>query len=270
MVATGRQPPSRPAATRIACLGGSTTYDDGVGDDDTYPLKLEQDLRAARPGRDIEVLNCGVPSYTSAESLANLSFRVLDLQPDAIVLYEGINDWRTRDYKNYDAAYFHFRKVWDGSARNWKAGAPGTEMAKGINPLSSTTSQPTSPQRPPNNGSPPTFRRNQRPAPSRNLRASPASRRPTASRVVMVSNTVDATNPYLPSDMLAGMAETNGVIREVCAAQHALFIDLDAQFPKGDQIPAGGLFVDIVHNNPAGSALKARIIADALLKDLLK
>ena len=47
-------------------------------------------------------------------------------------------------------------------------------------------------------------------------------------------------------------------------------LDLAAAWPHGAEIPQGGLFVDAVHNNPRGAQLKARIIADALLKDLLK
>jgi hypothetical protein len=47
-------------------------------------------------------------------------------------------------------------------------------------------------------------------------------------------------------------------------------VDLAAAWPHGAAIPRDGLFVDAVHNNPAGAQLKARIIADALLKDLLK
>jgi lysophospholipase L1-like esterase len=66
------------------------------------------------------------------------------------------------------------------------------------------------------------------------------------------------------------MAETNGVIREVCQQTGALFVDLDAAYPKGAAVPPGGLFIDPVHNNPAGAQIKARIIADAMLKGLLK
>jgi len=88
--------------------------------------------------------------------------------------------------------------------------------------------------------------------------------------VVMVSNTVDEANPYSQQGgFLAGIREHNEVIRKVCAEQGALFVDLDAKFPKGDALPPGGLFADPVHNNPAGSEIKARIIADGLLAGLL-
>jgi lysophospholipase L1-like esterase len=250
---------------RIACLGGSTTYDDGVGDEDTYPVKLEGLLRAGRPGRDIEVVNCGVPSYTSAEDLANLAFRVLDLQPDAIVVYQGINDWRTRPYRNFDSAYFHYRKVWDGSLEHWARGK-GDLGGDNFN-----INQLIQHDELPDNGDEQENERRSGPgAFRRNLESIAGIAKAHGAAVVMVSNIFDASNKFTPPDFPGGMAETNGVIRDVCGETGALFVDLDAKFPKGDQVPPGGLFVDPVHNNPAGAQIKARIIADAMLKDLLK
>lgn len=252
---------------RIACLGGSTTYDDGIGDDDAYPLKLEQALRAALPGRDIEVVNCGVPSYTSAETLANLSFRVLDLQPDALVLYEGINDWRVRPYKNFDGAYFHYRKVWDGTTKSYESEKSG-ELAGGINPFIQHRT-------PPDNGN--GLENSKRNGPwtfQRNIQSICGIAKAHGVSVVLVSNVTADSDPYMPpadfAAMVAGIAEHNGVVRDVAQAQGALFVDLAAAWPHGAAIPQGGLFVDAVHNNPRGAQLKARIIADALLKDLLK
>ena len=256
------QSPKPAGRYRIACLGGSTTYDDGVADDDAYPLQLEGFLRARRPGRDIEVVNAGVPNYTTAESIANLALRVLDLQPDAIVLYEGINDWRPRIYKNFDGAYFHYRKLWDGDAEDWKSGEG--EMERGLNPLVQYDV-------PPDNGNGmANAKRNGPGAFRRNLVSLAGIARAHGVAVVMVSNTVDATNKFTTPEFLAAMAEHNAVIREVCAQHDAQFVDLDAAYPKGADVPPGGLFEDIVHNNAAGSRLKARIVADALLADLLK
>lgn len=256
------QVPKPAGRYRIACLGGSTTYDDAVADEDAYPLQLERFLREALPQRDIEVVNAGQPNYTTAENIANLALRVLDLQPDAIVLYEGINDWRPRIYRNFDPAYFHFRKLWDGDAEDWQTGAG--EMAGGINPLVQHDT-------PPDNGNAQAnARRNGPGAFRRNLVTLAGIARAHGVAVVMLSNTVDEGNPYTTADFLEGMAEHNRVIREVCAEHGAQFIDLDAAYPKGADVPAGGLFADIVHNNAAGSRLKARLVADGLLAGLLK
>ncbi|HEX5009713.1 MAG TPA: SGNH/GDSL hydrolase family protein [Planctomycetota bacterium] len=258
------QQPKPAGRYRIICLGGSTTYDDGVNDDETYPLRLQQFLREARPDRDIEVINAGVNSYTTAENLANLSLRLLDLQPDAIVLYEGINDWRPRTYPDFDSAYFHYRKVWDGSARHYEAGPPGTEMAGGINPFIQYNS-------PPGQDTAANARAAGPAAFERNLVSMAGIAKEHGVAVVMVSNTIDEANPYLREDasFLPGIREHNEVIRKVCSEHGALFVDLDAKFPKGADVPEGGLFVDIVHNNPRGSEIKARIIADGILAGLL-
>lgn len=83
--------PKRAGITRIVCCGGSTTYGEGVDDwHESMPVLLEQQLRAA--GRDVEVLNAGCPGWTTLETLINFETRLLDLEPDCIVVYHGIND----------------------------------------------------------------------------------------------------------------------------------------------------------------------------------
>ncbi len=95
--------PKPPGVYRIVCLGGSTTYSSGVSDyTQSYPYLLQTYLR--EQGYDqVEVVNAGVSSYSSFESLINLEFRVLDLDPDMIIIYHGIND-------------VHPRLVWPPSA----------------------------------------------------------------------------------------------------------------------------------------------------------
>lgn len=77
---------------RIACLGGSTTYTSDVKDyRDSYPYLLEKYLKS-KGYKDITVVNAGAGSWSSWESLINFQFRVLDLDPDLIIVYHGIND----------------------------------------------------------------------------------------------------------------------------------------------------------------------------------
>ena len=81
---------------RIVCLGGSTTYSEGVQDyRQTYPYLLGEYLRAEGHS-EVEVINGGVPGYSSLETAINLQLRVLELEPDMIVIYHGINDVHTR------------------------------------------------------------------------------------------------------------------------------------------------------------------------------
>jgi len=81
---------------RIVCLGGSTTYTAEVEDYKlSYPYLLEKHLRD-RGAANIDVVNAGLNGWSSWETLINLQFRVLDLDPDLIIFYGGINDIHAR------------------------------------------------------------------------------------------------------------------------------------------------------------------------------
>ena len=242
---------------RIVCLGGSTTYDDQVDDADTYPVQLEALLRQARPGRSIEVINAGVPSYTSAESLASLAFVCVDLQPDAILIYDNINDYRPRLYPNFDPAYFHYRKVWDGSARLKQTGPSGSEM-QGINSyLQWLPPEPEGDQAE-------NVRRAGTWAFRRNLLSMCGVAKAHGIAIVLATVVCDPENQYSEELMVQAIAEQNEVMKQVAAEQGALLVDLAAVYPEG------GFFADPIHNNAAGAKEKARIIADGLLQGLLR
>lgn len=82
---------------RIAVLGGSTVYTAFVADDAAaFPAQLQGLLRGKHGYRAVEVINAGVPGYNSWESLINLVFRVLDLDPDLVVVYFGTNEVHAR------------------------------------------------------------------------------------------------------------------------------------------------------------------------------
>lgn len=64
--------------------------------DKTFPYQLERILRGDYGNNNVEVINAGVGGYDSWESLINLQFRVLDIDPDLIIVYHGTNDVHTR------------------------------------------------------------------------------------------------------------------------------------------------------------------------------
>lgn len=245
---------------RIVCLGGSTTYGFAVGDDETYPVQLERVLRERRPDLDVEVVNAGVESYTTAESLANLAFRCLDLQPDCVVLYEGINDYRPRRYRNFDNAYIHYRKVWDGGL------GPPLGRRDEINGINEYIQHP-----PPGDDWGDTrahaaaagteaFRRN--------LVSIVGVARAHGIVPVLVTS---ATSPHDASlqqaaynaELRAGIAEHNDVVRAVCAATGAPLVDIVPAMPgQADH------WADLVHNTAKGSAARAALIAEGLLPHL--
>jgi len=82
---------------RIVALGGSSTYDVRIEDNEaTFTAQLEKLLKEEYGYQNVEVINAGVPGYNSWEILINLEFRVLDLNPDLVIIYEGTNDVHAR------------------------------------------------------------------------------------------------------------------------------------------------------------------------------
>jgi lysophospholipase L1-like esterase len=93
-----------PGAIRIVCLGDSVTFgyrvpvvwperpENYAPDWLPYPMLLERSLRAANPGRQIEVIALAVPGYTSYQGLAWLRRDIEYLQPDIVTACFGWND----------------------------------------------------------------------------------------------------------------------------------------------------------------------------------
>lgn len=85
-------PREKPAGQlRIAVLGGSmvqvaSTFDASL------PGALKLLLERRYPGRDIEVINAGIQSSVSRQSLVQLFLTVVDYYPDIVILYDGGND----------------------------------------------------------------------------------------------------------------------------------------------------------------------------------
>ena len=105
---------------RIVALGGSTTYSTGVKDwTKSYPEQLEQILN--QEGFDVEVINAGVMSYDSWESLINLQLRVLELEPDLVIVYHGLNDVNSRmvNPNYYLSDNTGRRKQWEAPETPW-------------------------------------------------------------------------------------------------------------------------------------------------------
>ncbi len=82
-----------PGVIRIACIGGSTTFDVKVSDDTkTWPAQLEKRLHE-QPGLEhVQVINAATNGYALPRTIIDLSLRTLDLSPDWIICYPGVND----------------------------------------------------------------------------------------------------------------------------------------------------------------------------------
>jgi len=96
---------------RIICIGGSTTYTPDVEDYNlSYPNLLEEQL-FNEGYENVKVINAGMLSYTTYESLINLQLRLLDLEPDLLIIYHAVNDvharlvWSAEAYKGDNSGY---------------------------------------------------------------------------------------------------------------------------------------------------------------------
>jgi lysophospholipase L1-like esterase len=93
-----------PGVLRVLCAGGSAAFDIRALDNDrTWPARLEGELR--RRGLPAEVWNAGVPGWTSLENIISLESRDLDLDPDVIVLLQGVNDLQPAAWLPFDRQY---------------------------------------------------------------------------------------------------------------------------------------------------------------------
>jgi lysophospholipase L1-like esterase len=100
---------------RILCIGDSVTFGYRVPvvwpDKPTeydrswlpYPMLLENALREANPGRQIEVVTMAVPGYTSHQGLAWLRRDIGWLQPDLVTISFGWNDASFSDVPDREA-----------------------------------------------------------------------------------------------------------------------------------------------------------------------
>ncbi len=87
---------------RIVALGGSTTYSSATSAEEAYPAQLQTVLRDQYGYSQVEVINGGFIGYSSWETLVNFQFRVLELEPDMIILYDSVNDIVPREQLSVD------------------------------------------------------------------------------------------------------------------------------------------------------------------------
>lgn len=92
---------------RIVALGGSTTYGSSTKPEDAYPAQLQNILRDEHGYDNVEVINGGMVGYSSWETLVSFQFRILELEPDMIILYDSVNDIIPREQISVDCYRGH-------------------------------------------------------------------------------------------------------------------------------------------------------------------
>ena len=96
--------------TVIATFGGSTTYDIGAGEGETWPDRLAEALDQGNDRGRYFVVNHGVPGYTTAEHLIQTAFYQTKFSkpPRCAIYYVGWNDLRNAHIASLDPGYADF------------------------------------------------------------------------------------------------------------------------------------------------------------------
>jgi len=96
---------------RINCIGASTTgnYLSINNNNFSYPLELEKILKS-KSDKNIEVNNCGMGGYNSADLLVQFALKIVDTEPDFLIVYHAYNDIRSYLTPNFNSDYSHSTK----------------------------------------------------------------------------------------------------------------------------------------------------------------
>ena len=96
--------------TVVATFGGSTTYDIGAGEGETWPDRLAQALDHGNDSGRYFIVNHGVPGYTTAEHLIQTAFYQAKFgkAPRCAIYYVGWNDLRNAHIAGLDPGYADF------------------------------------------------------------------------------------------------------------------------------------------------------------------
>lgn len=257
-----------PGVPRIACLGGSTTAGSLYnGYLQSYPGALAQVLTETL-AHPVEVLNFGMPGWTSAESLVNWDLNVQDYRPDVVVIHHAANDVMPRLAPGFRPDYTHYTHPWRDKSFSmperllvrWsdlycvlRLHRFDFDLASRIAIAEEELPDPL-PQLVPATAEP--FRRNLLTLGSRAaaLGAVP----------VLMTLPWDPSRALTPLDekRIEGMLQHNALARTLAAEQGWPLFDLAVS--EDGELRAS--FVDLVHLSSAGYHRKAELLADFLLE----
>jgi len=79
---------------RIFVVGGSAAFGSGTLDNQTFPHYLQETYDNANLDFKVEVINAAKPGHWSSNEVVLIKNRILDLEPDLLIVYDGWNDLR--------------------------------------------------------------------------------------------------------------------------------------------------------------------------------
>ena len=91
---------------RVFVMGGSAAVGAlASGDSATMPAQLEILLKTKYPNEQVEVFNAGCAGFNSTQDVILLSTRILDLEPDLIVVFSGGTDINLAMFPEWEPGY---------------------------------------------------------------------------------------------------------------------------------------------------------------------
>ncbi|MCC6406649.1 MAG: SGNH/GDSL hydrolase family protein [Planctomycetes bacterium] len=278
---------AKPQGTfRIVTIGGSSVYGQSESRDDAvWSVRMEKYLNEAGLARKVEVINGGCRGYSTFEMLINLELRLVDFEPDLVLVYESINDMRCALYPGCRNDNQHWRTVWPvvrksaidelaESSRlyltwrrygtDWltKQGNLGSYVIVDFGKYADDYAQPTDAERGFAN-----FRRN--------LKSIVSVAREHGSQVLLSTQAmrfsdIEPASSYQAQK--AGLLRCREILREVASSEGVPLVDTAKHLEDAlaDQLAAGkkpdDLFQHEVHPTDKGSDMIGRFLADRILE----
>ncbi len=88
---------------RIFTVGGSTTFGIGVIDNQTFPYYIQEFYDQNNFGSNIEVINAGWPGSTSIDETGLVKERLINFEPDLLIVMDPFNDAMREFYVDFSA-----------------------------------------------------------------------------------------------------------------------------------------------------------------------
>lgn len=262
---------------RVACLGASTTANNiaDTESDYTYPgffrNFLSDGLRQSGLDVNVEVMNCGIGGWVSADIMINFFLNIIHLKPDYVVLYHGYNDLHLHLMDGFRSDYSHGRMNlgevierirlasrlpkfrWWHSYECLKDRVFGTGNVRN-DVLRMILKQSPNPHQPFADIA----------VEQQNFRNLLAVCRHHGIRVLLSSFCYfDHDASPVAIRHREGVAQENAMMRELAEEFGLPFVDQAAMMPNDAEC-----FVDSVHFSPSGMSVLARNFADALVADV--
>jgi lysophospholipase L1-like esterase len=275
--------PKPPGVYRIIALGGSTTYSTSVRDNgDVFTYRLQALLNAPTSrlakAQSFEVINCGMPGFTSAETLVRYIFVVSEHQPDLLIVQQGLNDVLPRSLPTVSRDYREFSKTWawegiEVNGDRWFLGRllqaarnrlRDSIWTQGINYVVRRPYW----DREASGAAPEHFAKNQSWIFESNARYLIRLAAADGARVLLLTEHVVVDPADRPTDWLIeggiqAVLEHDGITERLAREEGTLFLDLQKAL-----CACGTIMPDGRHLNEEGERQKAQVILEYLMKEL--